>query len=410
VKKTLPRFVLCALFLFLGALLQAQTIAAVSVRGLKRTRPHVAEYPLQKFVGQDGMLLDFNDVQAAVIGTGILEPLSIGLEPAPDQEALILVVEVREKWSFFPLPVFFMDSGGAMQGGGALMDANAFGLKDTFIVAGLYGTSGWLASALYLCTPDKKGLPGWSVMGMYARQKRKSTDQHNNELRSYEQRAIAGSFGLQYPATEYLTASMSFSLGRQSVDGGDRPRAVPDKGIFAGNINPSLTLSRSRWDGFLLSQQRLSLDYALMLSPDNAPLHTFSVRGNYEWSLVPGFKAGLRGGIHYAPHSLPVLESSASSVDITILPNSFSAQDFAGASLGFEKYLYKFSQGTLAFSASYQGVYSYGPILGDQFDHGVSASVNFYLSRIAVPALGFGFSYNVAKDEPIGVFSMGMSF
>jgi hypothetical protein len=147
-----------------------------------------------------------------------------------------------------------------------------------------------------------------------------------------------------------------------------------------------------------------------MLSPDNSPLHTLSARGNYELSIVPGFKAGLRGGIHYAPRSLPILESSASAVDITILPNSFSAQNFAGASLGFEKYLYKFSQGTLAFLASYQTVYSYGPILGNQFDHGASASVNFYLSRIAIPALGFGVSYNVAKGEYVGVFSIGMSF
>jgi hypothetical protein len=410
VKKAPLRFVLYTLFLFSGVLLQAQTITAVSVRGLKRTKPHVAEYPLQKFIGQDGMLLDFNDVHAAIIGTGILEPLSIGVEPAPDREGLVLVVDVREKWAFFPFPVFFMDSGGAMQGGGALMDANAFGLNDSFIVAGLYGNSGWLASVIYSYTPERKHLPGWSVMGMYGRQNQRDTDQHGAELRNYEGISIVGSLGIQYPATEYLTASASFSLSRQEVSDGDHPREVPDRDIFAGSINPSLELSRSHWDGFLLSQQRSSLGYALMLSPDYAPLHTFSVRGNYEWSIIPGFKASLSGGIRYIPHSLPVLEASASAVGITILPNSFSAQNFAGASLGFEKYLYKFSQGTLAFLASYQGVYSYGPILGDQFDHGVSASVNFYLSRIAVPALGFGVSYNVAKDEHIGVFSIGMSF
>jgi hypothetical protein len=409
-RTTLFRFVLCALFLFFGVLIHAQTITAVSVRGLKRTKPHVAEYPLQKFIGRDGMLLDFNEVHAAIIGTGILDPLSIGVELGPDKETLILVADVREKWSLFPFPMFIMDSGGNMQGGGALIDANAFGLNDTFAVAGIYGAAGWFASMIYHYTPDRKRLPGWTIMGIYGERNQQDTDQRRVKLRNYEQRIILGGLGIHYPATEYLTASASFSLRRQDVNDGEDPREVPDRGLFAGSIEPSLEISRSNWDGFLLSQQRASLNYALILPLDNSPLHTISAQANYELSLIPGFKAGVRGGIHYAPYAPPLLESSASTVDIAILPQSFSARHFAGASLGLEKYLYKFSQGTLAFLASYQAVYSYGPILEDQFDHGVSASINFYLSRIAIPALGFGLSYNAAKNEYIGVFNIGMSF
>jgi hypothetical protein len=404
------RSVLVVFFLFSGALLHAQTITGVSVRGIKRTRPHVAEYPLQKFIGQDGMLLDFNEVHAAIVGTGILEPLSIGVEPAPDRDGLILVVDVREKWAFFPFPVFFADSSGNIQGGGAFMDANAFGLNDTFIAAGLYGSSGWLASVIYQYTPERKRLPGWSVMGMYGRLNQQDTDQHKRELRNYDQETILGNLGIQYPATEYLTLSVSSSLLRRSVSDGDHPLEVPDRDIFAGSVNPSLEIRRNHWDGFLLAQRRASLDYTLMLPADHSSLHAISARANYELSLVPGFKAGIRGGIHYAPNTLPLLESSAAVVNIAILPSSFSAQNFAAASLGFEKYLYKFSQGTLAFLVSYQAVYSYGPILGDQFDHGVSGAVNFYLSRIAIPALGLGVSFNAAKGEYAGVFSVGMTF
>jgi hypothetical protein len=402
--------VLCGFFLFSGALLHAQAVTGVSVRGIKRTRPHVAEYPLQKFIGQDGMLLDFNEVHAAIVGTGILEPLSIGVEPAPDREGMILVVDVREKWALFPLPVFFADSGGNIRGGGAFMDANAFGLNDTFIAAGLYGSSGWLASVIYHYTPERKRLPGWSVMGMYGRQNQQDTDQHKKELRNYDQETIVGSLGVQYPATEYLTLSLPSSLHRRSISEGDHPREVPERDVFAGGFNPSLEIRRSYWDGFLLAQRQASLDYTLMLLSNDSPLHAVSARANYELSLVPGFKAGVRGAIHYAPNTLPLFESSAFVMGIAILPSSFSAQSFASASLGFEKYLYKFSQGTLAFLASYQAVYSYGPILGDQFDHGVSGAVNFYLSRIAIPALGFGVSFNVAKGEYAGVFSIGMAF
>jgi hypothetical protein len=290
------------------------------------------------------------------------------------------------------------------------MDANAFGLNDTFVVAGLYSSSLWLATVMYQYTPERKRLPGWNIMGMYGRQNRQDTDQHGTELRNYDQETIVGSLGIRYPATEYLNLAMSFSLRRQNISDGDHPREVPDRGAFAGGINPSLEISRSSWDGFLLLQQRASLNYTLTLLQDSVPLSEVSARANYELSIIPGFKAGLRGGIHYAPNSLPIFESSASAVDIVILPRSFSAQHLAGASVGFEKYLYKFSQGTLALLASYQALYSWGPILGDQFDHGVSGAVNFYLSRIALPALGFGVSYNVAKNEYAGQVSIGMSF
>jgi hypothetical protein len=143
---------------------------------------------------------------------------------------------------------------------------------------------------------------------------------------------------------------------------------------------------------------------------DINPLHTVSLRGVYERSILPGFKAGIRGGMRYSPGAPPIFDSSASSVLIDILPGTFSAQNYLGAALGFEKYLYKFSQGTLAFLASYQAVYSYGPLLEHQFDHGVSGALNFYLSRIAIPTMGIGVFYNVAKNEFMVGYNIGASF
>ncbi|WP_010257018.1 hypothetical protein [Treponema primitia] len=407
--KLSRRIFLFTLLLVTGVYLQAQEITAVSVTGLVRTKPYVAEYPLKKFIGRDGMGLDFNEVHAAMVNTGILEPLSIGVEENPDGEGMTLTVHVREKWAFFPFPVFFMDSDGGMSGGGAFMDANAFGLNDKFIVAGIFGTSGIITSLIYQITPERN-FPGLNFMGMYGRQNQQDTDQHKKDLRRYNQDTIIGRLGLDYSVTELLKTSVSFSLHRRSIRESEDALRSPEEGVLAGGINPALEIGRSHWDGYLLSQQNAKLDYTFLMVMDDPALHTISLRGNYERSLVPGFKAVVRGGIHYAPASPPILESSASSVGINILPNTFSAQHYAGAVLGLEKYLFKFSQGTLALLATYQAVYSYGPILEHQFDHGVTGAMNFYLSKIAIPALGLGLSYNVAADELTSTFSIGMSF
>jgi outer membrane protein assembly factor BamA len=407
-----------ALLLVTGFHLQAQhaakfparVITAVSVTGLTRTRSYVAEYSLQKFIGQDGMGIDFNDVYAAIAGTGILEPLSIGVRETPDRNGMVLTVNVREKWAFFPIPVFFADSNGTLGGGGALMDANAFGLNDKFIAAGTYSNSGWFASLIYQNTPERKHFPGWNIMGIYGRQIQRDTDQYKTNLRKYKQDIIIGSLGIQYPVTDLFTVSTSLSFSRRTVRESEDSLLPPEKGILAGEINPALELSSSHWDGYLLSQRRAKLDYTFMPVLNAAPLHTLSLRGNYEISVIPGFKAGLRGGIYYRPDAPPLLESSASSAGFNILPSTFSARHYAGAALGFEKYLYKFSQGIMAFLISYQAVYSYGPILEHEFDHGVTGALNFYLSRIAIPAMGIGVSYNVAAKEFTVSFNMGTSF
>jgi hypothetical protein len=386
----------------------AQIITAVSVGGLKRTKPHVAEYPLKKFIGRNGADIDFNEVYGAIVNTGILEPLSIGIEETPN--GTLLTVEVREKWSFFPAPVFFMDSGGDMQGGVALLDANSFGLNDKFIAAGLYGVSGWLASAIYQHTPARNHFPGWMLMGMYGRQNRRDTDQHKADLRNYDLDTILGSLGVKYPATEFVTLSSSLSLLKRNILERSDPYNAPAEGAFGLGINPALELKNSHWDGFLLSEKSLKLEYTLMLILDDLPLHTVSLRGAYTIPIVPGFQAGIHGGIHHTPGAPPIFESPPNSVGIKILPNTFSAVSYAGAALEFEKYLFKFSQGTLAVLVGYQAVYSYGPILSHQFDHGFTGGINFYLSRIAIPALGLGASYNAAADKFQGTLSLGMSF
>ncbi|GHV77559.1 hypothetical protein AGMMS49942_23800 [Spirochaetia bacterium] len=414
----MSRILLLFLLLIPGVYLSAQTITAVSVTGLKRTKPHVAEYPLQKFIGREGMSVDFNDVHAAILDTGILEPLSIGVGRRADGDGMILTVQVREKWAFLPLPLFKTDFDTVWSAGLGIMDNNAFGLNDKFVLAGAYGNTAWFATAMYQYTPERNHFPGWNVMGRYGRENERDTDQHKRILRKFEQDTITGGLGIQYPVTDLLTVSAAFSLQQRIIRKRDDSPNDPGEGTLAGRITPSLELRRSNWDGYLLRERRAKLDYTLTL-PDMHPFHTVSLRGVYEMSILPGFKAGLRGGIRYSPDAPPIFESPASSVIIDILPGTFSAQHYAGAALGLEKFIYKISkvpkvlgplQGTIAIFASYQTVYSYGPLLEHQFDHGISGALNLYLSRVAIPTIGIGVFYNVAKNEFMVGYNMGVSF
>jgi hypothetical protein len=412
--KALYRSCLLFFFVVLAAPLFSQDpefITAISISGLKRTKKVVLERPLEKFLGRNEEDVSLVEVEGIVINTGVLEPVAIRIEDAPGETGKILAIEVREKWAIFPVPMFMADSSGRISGGLFFMNSNAFGLKDLFVIGGMYSSSGWMTTLLYQYTPERDHVPGWSFMGFYSRQDEENTDQHKTDLRRYALDSFAGSVGLDYSFTELFGASLSFSYTQRMLQDHNNPLNMPEEDAMGLRINPELSLRRSNWDGYLMAEQGALLSYSYFIGLDDYPsFHSIGLSGNYELSIIPGFKFSSRGGVLYEPEAPALFESSASSVGISILPRSFSARSFAGASAGLEKYIWKFSQGTLSVYGNYQVVYSRGPILGDQFDHGAAAGVNFYLSRLAIPAVGLGLTYNAAADEFQFSFSIGMSF
>jgi hypothetical protein len=134
-----------------------------------------------------------------------------------------------------------------------------------------------------------------------------------------------------------------------------------------------------------------------------------SFRGIFEKSIVPGFRTSIRSGLLWEPLVPVLFESPPSAAEVAILPRSFSARHYAGLSLGLEKYLFTMSFGTCSVLTAWQMVYSHGSILKDQFDYGISGAVFFYMSKLAIPALGVGAAYNIPAEYFQFSFSLGMS-
>ncbi|GHU82320.1 hypothetical protein FACS189468_6390 [Spirochaetia bacterium] len=384
-------------------------ITGVSVLGLKRTKPHIAEYPLRKFIGREAADLDIDEVRAAVIDTGILEPLSVEIGDAPSGEGKLLLVTVAEKWSIFPLPLVMVGSGGSSFGL-FFLDANAFGLNDKFALGAMYGQQEWMGMLMYQNTPDREGVPGWNVTAMFNRKENQDVDRQNRVLRSYNADLIRAGLGISYPFTEYLSGSMNVSFSEIILRESDTALLAPAKGARVLNFSPAVSIRDSDWDGYLLSQRSASLTYTYGLGLIGASTHSVRFQGVFEQSLVPGFRVNVRSGALYNPLADSLAESGPQAAQVDILPRNFSARNYAGLSLGLEKYLLKFSQGTLSVLASYQVVYSQGPLSGDEFDHGVSGGIRFFLSKFAFPALGLGVAYNLSAAYFQYSFTMGMSF
>jgi hypothetical protein len=378
-------------------------ISSIEINGLKKTKLPVARYPLEKFIGRDAETLDLNEVEAVIRDMGILEPEAVEL--ADDGGGgRILRIRVREKWSLIPFPVISLGSG-EMSFGLFVLDTNAFGLRDQAAAGGLYSPSGWMVMGMYNYTPDRSGGLGWSAGGIYNRWEREDVDRHDRVYRRYTTDTLRVFPGLRYSFTDHLSGKFGVSFTTITVQ--EKVLKAPDNAMVLG-FSPGLSLRYSHWDGFLLSEQSASLEYTFNAGLRGPSFHTVELGGRYEKSLLPGFRLNLQTGAAWTDSSDPLFEQNPKGADI--LPRNFSARYYGSFSGGLEKYLVKFRFGTISLLGSWQIVYSHGPVLGEGVDHGPSGGLRFYLSRLAVPALGIGAAYNINSGLFQFAFNLGMGF
>ena len=410
----LPLFVLGIFLLSNASFLMAQSendaetsrIASIYITGLGRTRPSTAERPLRRFIGLEAAEIDTNEVMAAVMATGILEPLSVEIEGD------VLAVAVQERWSIFPIPMVIGGSGG-MAGGIAFFDANAFGLNDQFFVAGFYHADGWVATIGYIRSSRGGHAPGWNAMAAFARGERHDRDQTSDVLRRFELDTISFNAGLRFPLiadSDLLSISALSSFSDNRLRNRANAEERPDSSLRMFGGGSDFSVRRNNWDGYFLSQEAASIRYFFHTDFNGVYFHSVRFQGTWERSLIPGFRFNLRTGIIFQPEAPVFFESSPGVAQVAILPRDFSARNYAGISAGLEKRIFRFNAGTLSLAAAYQVVHSHGSILGDSVDHGYVGMLFFYLNRLAIPALGLGVSHNVKRNYLQGFFSFGMSF
>ncbi|MDR1318543.1 MAG: hypothetical protein LBJ90_02885 [Treponema sp.] len=383
-------------------------ITAIRVTGLRQTKAYVAEEPLRRFIGQEAAVIDTDQVKAAVIDQGILEPVSVTVEDDAGGTGKTLVVEVREKWTIFPVPVFFAGSG-EISAGLFFFNANAFGLNHKMAAGGMYRSEGWLATALYIAPPGGPRHFGWIASVFFSEGEQRNSDANDTTLRRFNTRSVTAGISPQYQISNALSAAFHVSYTNIMIPDTENPVREPDSGAQFIQLGPEFSIRKTGWDGYLLSEESASVKYNLIQDIASPSWHSFSFRGVYEKSLVPGFRVSVRGGGLSRPGAPPLLESGPGDAEVAILPGSFSARHYAGLSLGLEKYLYRFSLGTVSLLGAWQMTYSNGPLLGNRFDYGVMGSLRFYMSRLAIPAVGMGVAYNVPADYFQFSFSIGMT-
>ena len=386
------------------------TITSISIVGLKKTKLYVMERYLQKYLGRTESDIDINDVYATIKSTGVLEPISIEIIDNQTGKGKTLLITVREKWTIFPMPYFAINSGN-WSVGGVIAETNAFGLMDMVNLGGGYGSDSWSVNLMYMKMPKAVGDFGFTVLGMFMNRNTENTEQTGNDvLRQFNSITLNPKVSVSYKLTELIIAGFDVSYHYVKLTDMDNPVNAPEDGIHALGLSPHFSIRKSRWDGFLISEKSISLgyNYRFIIGADDA--QSVSLNCIFSHPIIPGFLATAKAGLLYSTPSVSPFFESMPISPVKILSSNYSALNYAAASLGLEKYLFKFSFGTISLAGAYQVVYSDGVFLKHQFDHGPVVTAQMYFSRLAFPALGLGTAYNVDKSFFQLAANFGFSF
>ncbi|GMO66808.1 MAG: hypothetical protein Ta2A_15100 [Treponemataceae bacterium] len=392
-----------SLFVMYAAVFCAQVNAAniesVRIEGLKRTKERVVLPHFAKFIGIEENALNTDEVWAAVIDTGTLDPVAVTVTNA------VLVIQVKEKWAIFPLPLVIWNSSSGWTFGGAFMDSNAFGIQDQAVIVGM-GSSGaknLMFMGMYNHRAQRlvqKTFPGWRLMGSYAKSENKYVDQNNHAYHVSENQGYMLGAAVNYPITELFSTEFGFDF-RHNLTSGE----------FDFVLTPSASFRLTSWDGYFLNETSAAFNYEAHLQTALGFTNIFKLDAAVNVPLAKRLRFLAKTGLGLTINGNTRTQLSSSTARVNILPSDFVADNYAGAVAGLEVALWPTKFGTWAFFTTYQAVFSKGQVLrGVQFDHGVTAAVQLYLKTVTIPAVGGGVSYNVDKDYFQGFFSIGMSF
>lgn len=400
-----------ALFSFAIAPLYAAApdlpVRAISVSGLKRTKPQVVDRLLRRYIGVSASSIDTQEVVGVLLETGIFENVTVSTLPASDGTSTELAVSVDEKWSLLPLPVFVATSSG-ITAGAAFIDANAFGLNDKIFSVALLLPTGWMVSAAFVDVPGNTEEWRWSLSTYVSMQDRKDVDAREEELRRYGLDAADLSFELAAPIVRAANVSVGLAFRERAVrdaDGTTLGRPESSRAIV-----PRLGASfrASDWNGVFLSETSASIGAEWYGGLINDSFYLMDARLQFERPILDWIRLLARASAVYAPESPPVFEFGPQSIGLAVLPSAFSARSAVAGSLGLETRVAALPFGVISALASYQAALSEGSVIGESVDHGPVGGVRLYLAKVAVPAMDIGVAYNVATGIFRASFGIGM--
>ena len=390
----------------------ALVVSRIKVTGLKKTRQSYMQSVLGKYRGIPAAELDLNDVEITLREQGLFSDINVncGLD---ESGYCTLFVTVTEKISFLPVPFAMYASGTGFMGGLVVMDTNAFGVKDTYLVGGVFSSSRQMAIMAFSKPSLALTKPGFSVSGSFAHRGNKVHDGSDSLALAYRTIGGGAEISLTDKLTEHINASVGLRYDYTNISLDDDFSAYQDdlKTYHAFSVNTAWGARFPQLNEWFLSTKSVRVAARATFFDSGTWAQSADVQVSVQQNLpVRRLRMVAQGAGHYS-HSAPVsLWASQNAVGTTIMPDKFVSQKMLGANAGLEFAVAKTKFATFSVYGLYEQFF------GEDFDGsqilnlGYSAGAKMYLAKISLPAVAVGFSHNVSQNDLKFSVAVGIGF
>lgn len=402
------RHFICLLMFFLFsycAFAEGSKVSEVRFEGLKKTKESYVQKLLEKYTGMEEENVDIKEIETLLQAQGLFSEINVSLSSEGDETPhTVIVVKVKEKITFLPLPFASYSSDGFM-GGFMLMNMNAFGKKYTLVGGGVFSPSVQTGMLAFAKPAVDIRHPGLSFYTSLSRKNLKFLDFAGNTVMENKYFTAAADLSVSEKLLPFFTCSIGSHFDMADVLETDDYPALYH---WAGTM--SFSLQNVDWNGWYLISQSANLRGELGWSSDEKLIGGCSFKGELQIPFVPRIRGILSGSGAFTYNQNEVFWLSKSSGGSSILDSKFRTDFIAGTSFTVETALLKRKFGTVSLYGSYEYVIAHD--FDDTFKSasGPGFGGKLYLQQVAFPAVVMGAAYNINRNKWQYVISVGVNF
>ena len=402
-------FLIIALFFSSLLCAFAAEITEIQFTGLKKTKAKYLERVLKDFYGKEMTEETKSELESTLQQLQLFEEMEISV----DEETGSVAVAVKEKMSFLPVPIVAA-SNGSFMAGAFVLDTNALGEQDAFMVGGLWSMTSLFAMGSFSVQAKDISHPGFSVSATVSRGESKIDNEIEERLFEYKRFGYSFGASIMEKFNKYLSMSAGCSASYFNADEKDDYGSIGVDRVRKITPNLSLALGRSDWNGVFVSQKSIGVSGALIFADyydeSTQTGKNVSAKAVFEQPIIDTLRIIVSLSGVYGWDEDITSYSGESAASVSILADNFSSARLGGGSAGLE---WAFTQGKYATFSLY-GLYEAAGFVNfddeKKFNQGFEAGMKTYLKKIAFPALSFGVSYNATEQFWGYSFSFGAKF
>jgi len=381
-----------------------KTITDIQIKGLKRTRNSYMQQILKKYKGLDADEIDLHDVETLLQAQGIFSESKVAIEDG--ENGSILMIEVKEKISFVPLPFFAVTDGSPM-GGLFILDTNASGRKNMYVLGGIVSGEYFMALSAYNKPSLSLTQPGFSVSASGFKGDSRFANRRDEEVLTYSSLGFTASASILDKLSEHANASLGVKYQFRNFDDVEQIEDLDNLRTLSFNANYGQALTD--WNGWFLSTKSASIsaEYGHNFGSDSFQQVGIDILFQHPL-LIDRLRIIAGGGAIKLYHPQLAFLVGGSTVGVSILPSDFFTDMAAGGAAGLELAVLKSKVMTLSVYGEYEIIRAESWKDENFTNQGFSCGAKMYLEKISFPAMAFGFSRNLTEKMTRVSFSLGV--